>query len=282
LDVRQSLVLGIIQGLTEFLPVSSTAHLILAPEILNVAPPRPEIAHTYDTFIQIGTVIPVLVYFWREWLAMLAAGGRIVTRRTTGDLHERLVKYLLLGSIPAGVVGLLLESKIEDLANPRQHPTALLAIGGALIVVGILMWWAEASSRQARSIEHLRLPDALLIGCAQAAALWPGVSRSGATMTAGLFAGLSREAAARFSFLLMAPIMFAATGYKLYKMLKGTDHLVASEWSGMLLATVVAALTGYLAIAFLLRWLRTRSLSGFSIYRIALGAFVIGLYFVQR
>jgi undecaprenyl-diphosphatase len=282
LDVRQSLVLGIIQGLTEFLPVSSTAHLILAPEILNVAPPRADIAHTYDTFIQIGTVLPVLVYFWRDWLAMLGAALRLVRNRPKGDLDERLVKYLILGSIPAGVAGLLLEDEIKILANPREFPPALLCIGGALIVVGLIMWWAESVSRKSRDIEHVRVPDVVLMGIGQAMALWPGVSRSGATITAGLFAGLTREAAARFSFLLMAPIMFAATGYKLYKLLDGKEHLSGGEWGGMLLAAAIAAVTGYLAIAFLLKWLRTRSLGVFAVYRIVLGAFVIGLYFVQK
>jgi undecaprenyl-diphosphatase len=193
-----------------------------------------------------------------------------------------MVKYLVLGSIPAGVAGLLLEDKIERLADPGRFPAAFLFIGGALIVVGVIMWWAEGIGRKSRGIEHLGMPDAWLMGCAQALALWPGVSRSGATITAGLFAGLTREAAARFSFLLMAPIMLAATGYKLVKLLRGTEQLTSGEWGGMLLATAVAAVTGYLAIAWLLRWLRTRTLAFFAIYRIALGAFVIGLYFIQR
>ncbi|MCC2671735.1 MAG: uppP, partial [Armatimonadetes bacterium] len=114
MNVQQSLVLGVIQGLTEFIPVSSTAHLILAPQILNVAPPRQEIAHTYDTFIQIGTVIPVLVYFWQDWLKLLKAAGRILKQgKVSDDPEERMLSYLIMGSIPAGVVGLLLEKRIE-------------------------------------------------------------------------------------------------------------------------------------------------------------------------
>jgi undecaprenyl-diphosphatase len=274
---------GIIQGLTEFLPISSTAHLILAPELLNIPGPRAEIAHTYDTFIQIGTVIPVLIYFWLEWLRLLKAAGRILRRFSiSNDPDERMVQYLFLGSIPAGLLGLALNKFVEKLADPGSFTPAYLIIGSGLIGVGLLMWWAEATSRKSRDMQHLRLPDAILMGCAQAAALWPGVSRSGATITGGLMAGLTREAAARFSFLLMVPIMLAASGYKLLKVLKGSEHLTSGEWSGMLLATVVAAITGFLAIAFLLRWLRTRSLGFFAVYRIALGAFVIGLYFMQR
>jgi undecaprenyl-diphosphatase len=283
LDVRQSLVLGLIQGLTEFIPVSSTAHLILAPEVLGIAHPRAEIAHTYDTFIQIGTVIPVLLYFWRDWLKLLRALGRVVMkRRVTTDPDERMVQYLILGSIPAGVAGLAFEDQIEKFASPQEYAPAYLLIGLALIVVGLLMWWAEATSRKTRNIEHVRLPDAWLVGFAQALALFPGVSRSGSTITAGLLAGLTREAAARFSFLLMTPIMLAATGYKAIKVLRGTEPVSGGEWGGMLLAAAVAAITGYFAIAFLLKWLRTRSLWGFAVYRMLVGAFALGLYFLQQ
>ncbi|MFN3649149.1 MAG: undecaprenyl-diphosphate phosphatase [Armatimonadota bacterium] len=275
--------LGLIQGFTEFIPVSSTAHLILAPEIFPIAQPRAEIRHTYDTIIQIGTLIPVLIYFWREWAALLAAAARIVRKKKIGaDADERMLKYLVLGSIPAAVIGFLVEDYVELLAQPEKFRGAYLCIGGALIVVGLVMWWAESIGRKSRTIEHVRLPDAWLVGVAQAMALFPGVSRSGATITAGLFAGFTREAAARFSFLLMTPIMLAATGYKTLKLLTGEAQLTSGEWSSILLATVVAAISGYAAIAFLLGYLRTRSLSVFAIYRIGLGAFAIGLYFMQR
>ncbi len=281
MNVQQSLVLGVIQGLTEFIPVSSTAHLILAQKVFSTGL-QPRYPHTYDTFIQLGTVLPVLVYFWRDWLSLIRAGGRILkNRRVSRDLDERMVRYLFLGSIPAGVLGLLFEKKVEDLAKPENH-SAYLFIGLALVLVGLLMWWADAVSRKARSIEHLRAPDAWLVGFAQAAALFPGVSRSGATMTAGLLAGLTREAAARFSFLLMTPIMLAATAYKGIKVLRGVEPMSAGEWGGMLLATAVAAVTGYLAIAFLLRWLRTRSVGVFALYRVVLGLFSIGLFFLQK
>jgi undecaprenyl-diphosphatase len=283
LNVQQSLVLGVIQGLTEFIPVSSTAHLILAPEVFPIPQPRAEVRHTFDTFIQIGTVVPVLIYFWREWLALLRAGFRIVAmRRVEDNQDERMVKYLILGSIPAGVAGLLFEEKIELLAQPEQFREAYLCIGLALILVGILMWWAERVGRQTRTIEHVRMPDAWLVGFAQALALFPGVSRSGSTITAGLLGGLTREAAARFSFLLMTPIMLAATAYKTLKILKGVEPLTGGEWGSMLLAAVVAAISGYAAIAFLLGYLRNRSLAVFAAYRVLVGAFAIGLYFAQR
>ena len=283
MDVRQSLVWGIIQGSLSFLPVSSTAHLILAPQLLNVPGPRAEIAHTYDTFIQIGTVFPVLIYFWKDWLKLLQAAGRIISRFSVkDDPEERMVVYLVLATIPAGVLGLLLNKYVEKLGDPGAFPPAYLIIGAGLIVVGALMGWAEATSRKSRDVEHMRMPDAILMGVAQAFALWPGVSRSGSTITAGLFAGLTREAAARFSFLLMVPIMVAASGFKLYKLLKGGEVVTHDEMMGMLLATFVAAVVGFFAIAFLLTWVRNRSLQVFAWYRILLGAFVIGLYFVQH
>jgi undecaprenyl-diphosphatase len=280
LNVQQSLVLGVIQGLTEFIPVSSTAHLILAQAFSTAyIPTHP---HTYDTFIQLGTVLPVLVYFWRDWLNLIRAALRILkNRRISDDLDERMVKYLLLGSIPAGVAGLALEKHIEKFAEPATFPPAYLLIGGALIVVGVIMWWAEAVGKKTRDMEHLRMPDAWLVGIAQAMALFPGVSRSGATMTAGLFAGLTREAAARFSFLLMTPIMLAATAYKGIKVLKGVEPMSGDEWAGMLLAAAVAAVTGYAAIAFLLRYLRTRPLWVFSVYRIIVGVWAICMYFMS-
>lgn len=281
MNVQQSLVLGIIQGLTEFLPVSSTAHLILAHD-LGAAPPS-EHAHTFDTFIQIGTVFPVLLYFWRDWLELGRAAVRVARRgvRFTSDKHERMVLLLIIGSIPAGVLGLLLEKYIEPLADPA-NVTAKLLIGCALIGVGILMLWAERTSAQNRGTSRIGPADALIVGLAQASALFPGVSRSGATITAGLVVGLTREAAARFSFLLMTPVMFAATGYKGFKVLRGIEPLSAGEWQSMLIATVVAAITGYFAIAFLIGWLRTRSLGFFALYRFAVGAWAIGLYFMQR
>jgi undecaprenyl-diphosphatase len=282
LDILQSLVLGVTQGLTEFIPVSSTAHLILAPEILPIQPPRAEIADIYDTVVQLGTVIPVLLFFWRDWLELLRAAVRIVRNRKIGDdLHERMVKYLVIGTIPAGVAGLALRGLVKKMNNPATFPPAFLIIGIGLIGMGLFMWWVDHTARKTRSIEKLRTPDAVLMGIAQACALFPGVSRSGATITAGLLAGLTREAAARFSFLMMTPIMLLATGYQGFKALKGSTPLTGDEWSGLLLATVVAGVTGYFAIAFLLNWLRTRSVTVFAIWRIALGAFSLGLFFVR-
>ena len=274
--------MGLVQGLTEFIPVSSTAHLIIAPQFLPITRPDESIAHAYDTIIQAGTLFAALAYFWKDWARILAAVGRIIQNRgiDSKDLDERMVRYLLLGSIPAGVLGLLLEKKIDEIADPDKHVWAWLVLGVGLIGMGIVMWLVDANSRKTRDIENLKTPDALFIGCAQALALFPGVSRSGSTITAGLFTGLTREAAARFSFLLMTPIMIAATGYKFLKLLKEPGQ-VGDAWGSMLLATIVAGITGYIVIGFLLGWLRTRSLMFFVSWRLAVGALCIGMYFMQ-
>ncbi len=283
MNVQQSLVLGIIQGLTEFLPVSSTAHLILMPKLFSTAlEPRADIRLTYDVVIQSGTLLSVLVYFWRDWLKMLGGFFKLLGRRRgEATPEQRMLGYLAIGTVPAGLIGLTLEKRLEELAQPEAHQEAYLVIGGALIVVGIVMWVAESLSRRNRELEHVRWVDALIIGFAQALAVIPGVSRSGSTITAGLIVGLSRDAAARFSFLLMTPVMLAATGYKFLKVVRGATPMYPDEFNGMLLATAVAAVTGFIAIWGLLRWLRQRPLWIFSIYRIALGAFVIGFYFQQ-
>jgi undecaprenyl-diphosphatase len=147
--------------------------------------------------------------------------------------------------------------------------------------MGLVMWAVDATSRKTRDIENLKTPDALFIGTAQALALFPGVSRSGSTITAGLFTGLTREAAARFSFLMMTPIMLAATGYKFLGLLRGKEHMTGGEWGSMILATVVAGITGYIVIGFLLGWLRRRSLMFFVAWRLAVGALCIGMFVMQ-
>ncbi len=279
----QALAMGIIQGLTEFIPVSSTAHLIIAPQFLPINKPDEAIAHAYDTIIQSGTLFAALAFFWRDWARILAAIRRIIANRgiDSKDLDERMVRYLFLGSLPAGILGLLLEKKVDALADPDHNHWAWLVIATGLIGMGIVMALIDYTSRKVRDIENLKTPDAVLIGFAQALALFPGVSRSGSTITAGLLTGLTREAAARFSFLLMTPIMIAATGYKLFKLLRHPGD-VGDAWGSMILATIVAGITGYLVIGLLLGWLRSRSLMFFVCWRLAVGALCLGMFFVQR
>ena len=269
-----------VQGLTEFLPVSSTAHLILAPQFLGVeAPAHP---HTYDTVIQAGTLAPVILFFWRDWRRIAGAGWAALRRGRVGeDAYERLALHLLIGTAPALVAGALLHSQVEQLGDPAASPIAYLVIGVSLMLVALVMIAAEKLRLPRREEQDLRWSHALMVGVAQAVAVIPGISRSGATITAGMFAGLSRAAAARFSFLLMMPVMVAATAFSLWKMVGAAEPVQAAEWQSLGLATLVSAVVGYAAIAFLLRFLQRNSLYWFVGYRLAVGGFLIAFYFMS-
>ena len=282
MNLWSAIVLGIIQGLTEFIPVSSTAHLIIAPELLpNIATPSDP--HAFDTIIQAGTLIPALLYFRKDWLELLAGAWRILmNRRVSRDPHERLAVLVLIGTIPACVFGLFLNKKVEWLADVHAHPIGFLVIGLSMLVVGILMWWIDWSARKKRTMEQLTEVDAAVIGIGQAVALIPGVSRSGATITTGLLTGLTREAAARFSFILYAPVMVAATGYKALQVLHSHTPMPKGEWFDLFAGMIAAAIVGYLCIAFLLNYLRRHSLGVFAGYRVFVGLFLIGLWWYSH
>jgi undecaprenyl-diphosphatase len=270
LDVTlvEAIVLGAVQGLAEFLPISSSAHLALVPWLLGWE------SHglTFDLALHLGTSIALLGYFWRDWLAL----GRAVLNGL-GDAkarasHEwRLAWCIVIGCVPAGVVGVLFEDAIE--ANTRQP--ALIAI--LLIVFGLVMLAADRLGRKDRDLGQLGLADALTIGAAQALALAPGVSRSGITLTAGLFRGLDRGSAARFSFLLSAPITVAAALYKLRVLVREPPS--GPEAVAFLAGVVTAAVVGALAIGFLLRYLQRQPVDVFVWYRLAVGALILVLVF---
>ncbi len=260
----QALLLGILQGLTEFLPISSSAHLILLPWFFQWNNPLLD-SLPFDVALHAGTLLAILWYFWRDWLELIGGFFRILAKRKAGDFQERLILYIILATIPAGIAGFFLEKTIEStFRNP-----ALIAT--PLIFVSFLMIYAERRARLSRPMEGMTLKDAMLIGIAQAMALLPGVSRSGITITTGLFRGYRREAATRFSFLLSTPAIAGAT-------LLQTRHLFsAGQNDGFLIAIgfVSSAAVGYLAIAFLMRYLRVHTLNLFVGYRLILAATVI-------
>jgi undecaprenyl-diphosphatase len=265
LSLFQALVLGIVQGLTEFLPISSSGHLILVPWLFG----WPEGGLSFDAALHLGTAIALLAYFWREWLALVQAvveGLREPAARK--DPRWRLACYILIGSIPAGLVGVVLESKIEELLGaPRM--IALL-----LIVFGLLLLIADRLAAHRRTIDDVGLPDALTIGLAQVLALAPGVSRSGITITTGLLRGLDRAAAARFSFLLSTPITLGASLYSMRKLVgPGANDNVGP--AALAVGVASAAVFGFLAIGFLLRYLQRNSLSAFVWYRLAAGLLLL-------
>ena len=264
-------VLGLFQGLTEFVPVSSSAHLVLVPFLLRW--PIPDLS--FDVAVHIGTLVAVVTYFARD-LAAIFAG---TFRRLGGGGNEedasnaRLLGLLAVGSIPAGVAGLLLEGLFEDLFTTTESVDDVGAPLTAifLLATAALLWGAEAvHARRAedrrRTLGDLRVADALVIGLFQAAAIAPGISRSGATIGAGVFRGLRRDAAARFSFLLSIPAILGAGLVAL------PDVPADADWGRLALGAAVAAVVGFAAIAFLLRYLRTRTMKPFAAYCVLLAA----------
>jgi len=275
MSLFQAIILAAVQGLGEFLPISSSAHLILIPWLLG----WPDPGQAFDVALHAGTLLAVVVYFFKDWVELVAAGFGLHYPRTATPAviaqTRRIFWYLVAATIPGGLVGFLFEKKIEEnLRSPR-----LIAI--ALIAIGILMWIAERVGRLIREIDQLKFGDAMAIGTAQALALFPGVSRSGITISQGLFQGLTREAAAKFSFLLSTPLIAGAALHELPKLIKlhkagGLDL----PMSTLAIAVGVSAVVGYMVIAFFLKYLRTRTLKIFIYYRIVFGIVIIVLTFL--
>jgi undecaprenyl-diphosphatase len=263
-DAFQAIVLGIVQGLTEFLPISSTAHLRILPAFAGWDDP----GAAFTAVTQLGTMAAVLLYFrtdlWRIGRAWLASLRRPELR--TG-LDARMGWYIVLGTIPIGVFGLVFADQIESGARD------LYVIGTTLIVLGLALLAADQVARRDRSIEDITRRDGIVIGLAQACALVPGVSRSGATITAGLMLGFDRASAARYSFLLSVPAVVISGLFELRKI--GDEGGAGA--APTILATLAAFVVGYASIAFLLRWLTRHSLAVFVAYRVGLGALVLAL-----
>jgi undecaprenyl-diphosphatase len=269
----QVIILAIVQGLTEFLPVSSTAHLYLASSLLGWQ----DEGLSFDIALHIGTLLAVIVYFFGDWVRIIAQGFGINTGR--GDsrlkLNHMLLWLLVIGTIPVGVAGLLFNKQAEG--SWRN----LFVIGVMMIVVGVVMWIAENTGRKQRDLASVALPDALAIGAAQALAVIPGTSRSGITISAGLFCNLTRESAARFSFLLSTPAIAAAAAKDLYEIHK-TTGLHTLFTTNYITGIAVSAVTGCVVIALFLRYLRHAGLRPFVYYRIIFGIIVLALAFIRR
>lgn len=264
----QVIVLAIVQGLTEFLPVSSSAHLALAPWLAGWT----DQGLTFDIALHFGTLSAVLVFFFRDWMQVIAqAFGINYSPDPELRLNHKLLWFILLGTIPVGVAGLALAPYIESTIR-HSH----FVIGGMLIGVGLLMWYADRFTRGDRSIGNMTLGDSMAIGLAQALAVIPGTSRSGITITMGLFRNMDRHSAARFSFLLSTPAIGAAAlkaAYDLYEQGGIPPELRMQFVVGVL----VSAITGMLVIAVFLQFLRSNTLRPFVYYRIAFGIIVIAL-----
>lgn len=269
-----ALILGLVQGLTEFLPISSSAHLrILGPLLPGGADP----GAAFTAITQLGTELAVLIYFRKDVLRMLVAWFAslpvIGSRRPGAALHPdaKLAWLVILGTIPICVLGLLLRSWIET----TFRTLALTAV--MLIVFGLILGWAEKRSTQTRQIGQLGLRDGIVLGFAQAMALIPGVSRSGGTITAGLLLGMTREAAARFSFLLAIPAVLLS-GF--YQLLFKRDPMSGEQWMLTFMATAIAFVVGYAVIVWFMRLISNKGFGFFVIYRVLLGlAILAGLHF---
>lgn len=261
----QAIVLGIVQGLTEFLPISSTAHLRIVPAFLGWDDP----GTAFTAVVQLGTMLAVLVYFRKDlWNLTVGVLRGLFKPEFRSTMEFRHGMYVIIGTIPVSVIGLALHNVIEG-----SFTRNLYVIGVALIVLGLLLGIAERVGRQKRDEANLTLRDAVLIGFAQACALIPGVSRSGSTISAGLFLGLERASAARFSFLLSVPAVVLSG---LFELPKATDGNGASI-PATIIATIFAFIFGWLSIAGLLKFLAKHPVWVFVAYRVALGVVILSL-----
>ncbi len=278
MDIIIAFILGLVQGLTEFIPISSSAHLVLVPWLFG----WPAFGLFFDTILHWGTLLAVLVYFRNDWVAIVkgfiasltmrgpwnsAPGGRLA------QPASRLAWGIILGTVPAVVLAFLFEDFFEGLfSTPR-------AVAAFLLVTAVILYVSERLGRRVRSLEALNIPDTLAIGLAQAAAIAPGISRSGATIAAGLARGLTRDAAARFSFLLSMPVILGAG--LLQALDVATNAEVAPPLAVLVVGFAAAAVTGYLCIRFLLSYLRRGSLNVFAIYCAIAGSTALTLTFLR-
>lgn len=278
MSIIESVLLGIIQGLTEFLPISSTGHLTVAGRLLGlISETQPEKWTAFIAVIQIGTLVAILVYFRQDIVNILSEfiSDNITARKKFSEqrLNSKMGWYIIVGSIPVVIIGLGLKDFIEGAFTKN-----LYVIASSLIVLGIILAIAERSGKFNKDISKVNFTYALLIGIAQSFALIPGSSRSGTTLTMGIFLGFKREAAARFSFLLSIPAIFGSGMLEFISSLKYMDN------EGLLtlfIATLFSAISGYFTIAFLLNYLKRNSTFVFVFYRIIIGLLIYILIFTD-
>lgn len=256
MEILQSIILGIVQGLGEFLPISSTAHLILVPYFTGWKDP----GLSFDVAMHMGTLLAVIIYFWHDWLEIFKV---TFLKKESGEYNKNILWLLIGGTIPGALIGFLFEDYVAGILRSPY------LIAGALFLFGLILFLLDKYASHRRSLEELKFKDVILIGLAQAIAIVPGVSRSGATISAGLALGLSRVSAARFSFLLSTPIILGATLSQLPDLLKERIDL-AIIWG-----IIFSALSGYLAIKYLIKFVENYSYKVFFWYRVILALIII-------
>jgi len=269
MNLYHAIILGLVQGLGEFLPISSSGHLVLTPWLLGFSDP----GLAFDVALHLGTFLAIVLYFWKDWITILKLATHNVKLNNSSELQDSSFKkntllLLIIATIPGAAAGFFLDGYAETIfRNP-------LLIAFTLSFVGLLLYLADRYAKHKKNIENITKKDALLIGLSQAAAIVPGVSRSGATITAGLFLGLDRVSAARFSFLMSAPIIFGAT------VVKFPDFVRAGVTHVEVVGIVTAAISGYAAIAGLLKFVEKTSYKVFFWYRLALAMVIIFVWLI--
>jgi undecaprenyl-diphosphatase len=264
-EVFKAIVYGIIQGLTEFIPISSSAHLRVIPSLLNWG----DEGAAFTAVIQMGTLAATLIYFWKDITSLIKGFvNALRSKNYFSDPNSRLFILIIIGTIPIGICGLLLKDFIEGDAR------GLYVISGALIILAVFLYIAEKVSSKKKDLSEITIKDGIIIGLAQALALIPGSSRSGVTITAGLFSGLKRDVTARYSFLLSIPAIGLSGLYELYT---ERQELLNENILSLIIATIVSGIVGYLSIAFLISYLKRNSTMLFIIYRIVLGIIILVL-----
>jgi undecaprenyl-diphosphatase len=270
MDIIQAIILGTVQGLTEFLPISSSAHLVIVPSLINVTYSSPAQALAFDTLLHFGTLAAVIAYFWRDIINIITGLVSSIMDILRGnfktclkkDPSKRMAWLLVIGTIPAALAGVLLHKQFEALFNNYA------AVGLFLIITGLLLWGAERVKSGHKEVKDVSFKNALAIGIFQAFAIAPGISRSGATISAGLFSGLERELAARYSFLLAVPAIAGAAAVQIKDIGTGLEANTVALIAGFLAALIV----GFLAIKLLLKIIRERTLMVFAYYCWIVGA----------
>ena len=267
----QALVMGIVQGLTEFLPVSSSGHLVIVPHLLGWTDPFIT-SLAFSVMLHLGTLVALLVYFWKDWLAIVPAGLATVRDRSfRGDPNRRLAWLLVVATIPALIAGPILNDRLEAAVRTAEDVAIALVVGAAIL------WLADQVGRRTTEMERVSFPLALGIGVAQAFALVPGISRAGVSISAGLFAGLTREAAARFSFLMATPVIAGAGIFEARNLLTG-EAGVAVQLGPLVVGMVAALVSGLIAITFMLRFVRSHSYLIFVVERLFVAALVLVVF----
>lgn len=274
MELIRAVILGFVQGATEFIPVSSSGHLVIIPWLLGWT----HSSLLFDAIVHWGTLVAIFLVFWRDFWQMITAGLQSIFKRSLADPMARLAWFIVVGSVPAAVFGLAFEDFIESLFEGEIAP---LVAGVSLLITAGLLSGSELMTKRlsnTREVESMKWADAIVIGLAQVLALLPGVSRSGSTIAAGLARGITRESAARFSFLLGTPAFLGAGLLQIGDALAEDASVLAMEGPALIAGFVVSAITGFVAIRFMLAYLRNNSLYAFATYCLAAGLAVIGLY----